>query len=164
MNLYTNNLAIDRYIERLLGPEIARLLQDGKTQEISVNADGRIRIDNGSGDEFLVEGYLKRSDIEAAVRMIAAVNGIWLDADAPFLNTVLLCGARFSAALPHASQCSHQRGHTGLQRTHRGNRRRRRITDRRAPQLHSTTSQFQSRHETARVRDFTHAPRPHHRF
>jgi type IV secretion system protein VirB11 len=32
--------------------------------------------------------------------MIAAVNGIWLDADAPFLNTVLLCGARFSAALP----------------------------------------------------------------
>lgn len=100
MNLYTNNLPIDRYIERLLGLEIARLLQDGKTQEISVNADGRIRIDDGSGEEFLVDGYLKPSDIESAVRMIAAVNGIWLDADAPFLNTVLLCGARFSAALP----------------------------------------------------------------
>ena len=99
-NLYTNNLPIERYVRRLLGPEIAWLLQDGKTQEISVNADGRIRIDDGSGDEFLVEGSLKPSDIETAVRMIAAVNGIWLDADAPFLNTVLLCGARCSAALP----------------------------------------------------------------
>ncbi len=34
MNLYTNNLPIDRYVERLLGPDVARLLQDGKTQEI----------------------------------------------------------------------------------------------------------------------------------
>jgi Flp pilus assembly CpaF family ATPase len=103
MSLYTNNLPIDRYLERLLGPEVARLLQDGQTQEISVNADGRIYIDDGRGPMYAIDGIVKPAAIETAVRMIAAVNGIWLDADAPLMNTVLLCGARFSAALPPIS-------------------------------------------------------------
>ncbi len=100
MNLYTNNLPIDRYVERLLGHDVARLLQDGKTQEISVNADGRIHVDDGHGPMFLVDGIVKPAAIETAVRMLAAVNNVWIDPDAPFLNCVLLCGARFSAALP----------------------------------------------------------------
>src|SRR6516225_11414912 len=94
--IYCPHPVIDAHIERLLGAEVHALLTGAKAQEISVNADGRIFIDDGRASMFLVDGRIEPGAIETAVRMLAAIYGIWLDADAPFLNTVLSCGARFS--------------------------------------------------------------------
>ena len=47
MNLYCAQPVIDAEVYRLLGEDIPRLLREGKAQEISINADGRIRIDDG---------------------------------------------------------------------------------------------------------------------
>jgi hypothetical protein len=52
VNLYCTQPGIDAHVERLLGVEIARLLTEGKVQEISVNADGRIRVDDGGPREY----------------------------------------------------------------------------------------------------------------
>jgi Flp pilus assembly CpaF family ATPase len=101
MNLYSTNPTIDGHVDRLLGPKIARLLREGKVQEISVNADGRIRIDDGGPWEYLVDAEsIPPAFAETAIRMIASVNNIWIDPDAPFVDTVLACGARFSASQP----------------------------------------------------------------
>jgi type IV secretion system protein TrbB len=100
MNLYCTHPIIDQHVGRLLGPMVAELLAGSKAQEISVNADGRIFLDDGQGPMYLIDGHVSPGAIETAVRMLAAANGIWLDAEAPFLNTVLNCCARFSAALP----------------------------------------------------------------
>jgi len=105
--IYCPHPVIDAHIERLLGAEVHALLTGAKAQEISVNADGRIFIDDGRASMFLVDGRIEPGAIETAVRMLAAIYGIWLDADAPFLNTVLSCGARFSAALPPIADGPH---------------------------------------------------------
>lgn len=101
MNLYSTNQIVEQHVARLLGDTIARLLGEGKVQEISVNADGRIRIDDGGPWEYLVDGQpLSAAFAETAIRMIASANNIWIDPDAPFVDTVLACGARFSASQP----------------------------------------------------------------
>jgi Flp pilus assembly CpaF family ATPase len=117
-DLYCTQPVIDAHVERLLGSEIHDLLAGNKAQEISVNANGRIFVDDGQGPMFAVEGQLTPGAIETAVRMLAAVNGIWLAPDAPFLNTVLACGARFSAALPPVADGSQFsiRTHVRIQR------------------------------------------------
>jgi type IV secretion system protein TrbB len=101
MNLYCENPIIDQHVDRLLGPTIAMLLREGKVQEISVNADGRIRIDDGGQWEHLIDAEpIPAAFAETAIRMIASVNNIWIDPDAPFVETNLACGARFSASHP----------------------------------------------------------------
>jgi hypothetical protein len=55
MNTYCAHPLINAQVERLLGDDITRLLREGKAQEISVNADGRIRIDDGNPWEYLID-------------------------------------------------------------------------------------------------------------
>jgi type IV secretion system protein TrbB len=101
MNLYCANPLIDAHVERLLGATVSNLLREGKVQEISVNRDGRIRIDDGTPWEYLLDAAsIPSAYRETAIRLIASANNIWLDPDAPFVDTVLACGARFSASLP----------------------------------------------------------------
>jgi Flp pilus assembly CpaF family ATPase len=104
VNLYCTDPIIDHHVERLLGKTVAALLREGKVQEISVNGDGRIRIDDGAPWEYLVDAEpIPAAFVETAIRMIAAVNNIWIDPEAPFVDTALACGARFSAAQPPIS-------------------------------------------------------------
>jgi type IV secretion system protein TrbB len=101
MLLYVPQPVINQHIHRLLGETMARLLREGQVQEISVNADGKIRIDDGAPWEYLVDAApIPAAFAETAIRLIAAVNNIWIDPDAPFVDTVLACGARFSASQP----------------------------------------------------------------
>jgi Flp pilus assembly CpaF family ATPase len=97
-NLYSNNPIVEQHVARLLGPTIARLLREGKVQEISLNTDGKIRIDDGGPWEYLVDAEpIPSAFAETAIRMIASANNIWIDPDAPLVETDLACGARFSA-------------------------------------------------------------------
>jgi Flp pilus assembly CpaF family ATPase len=104
-NLYSNIPIIEQHVDRLLGTEIHALLTNAVAQEISVNPDGRIWMDDGNSLEMLpVEGYVEPGAIETALRLIAAVTGVWIDLAAPFVNTTLVCGARISGALPPVSK------------------------------------------------------------
>jgi len=104
MNLYCAHPVIDADVYRLLGKDIPRLLREGRAQEISVNADGRIRIDDGGPWEYLIDADpIPPAFAETAIRLIAAANNIWIDPDAPFVDTMLACGARFSASTPPIS-------------------------------------------------------------
>jgi Flp pilus assembly CpaF family ATPase len=101
MNTYCAHPLINAQVERLLGNDITRLLHEGKAQEINVNADGRIRIDDGGPWEHLIDADpIPSAFAETAIRLIAAANNIWIDPDAPFVDTMLACGARFSASTP----------------------------------------------------------------
>ena len=104
MNLYCAHPVIDAEVYRLLGKDIPRLLREGNAQEISINADGRIRIDDGGPWEYLIDADpIPPAFAETAIRLIAAANNIWIDPDAPFVDTMLACGARFSASTPPIS-------------------------------------------------------------
>jgi type IV secretion system protein TrbB len=99
--LYVPQLVLNQHIHRLFGETVAHLLREGKAQEISVNADGKIRVDDGGPWEYLVDAEpIPAAFMETAIRLIAAANNIWIDPDAPFVDTVLACGARFSASQP----------------------------------------------------------------
>jgi len=58
MNIYCAHPLINAQVERLLGDDITRLLREDKAQEISVNADGRIRIDDGHIFGYVFKGFL----------------------------------------------------------------------------------------------------------
>jgi pilus assembly protein CpaF len=101
MNIYCAHPLINAQVERLLGDDITRLLREDKAQEISVNADGRIRIDDGGPWEYLIDAEpIPPAFAETAIRLIAAVNNIWIDPAAPLVETDLACGARFTAIHP----------------------------------------------------------------
>ena len=84
MNTYCAHPLINARVERLLGGDLTRLLDESQAQEISVNADGRIRIDDGGPWEYLIDADpIPPAFAETAIRLIAAVNHIWIDPDAP---------------------------------------------------------------------------------
>jgi len=99
--LFCQPPAIETACCRLLGEHLTRLLSE-PIQELSGNfQDGRMRwfVDDGAGPMREVAANVSPRAIEAIVRLLATVNGVPLDSQAPFLNCVLACGARFSAAL-----------------------------------------------------------------
>jgi Flp pilus assembly CpaF family ATPase len=101
MALFCKLQAVDAACRRLLGEHLTRL-QSEPIQELSGNfQDGRMRwfVDDGAGPMREVAANVLPRAIEAMVRLLATVNGVALDFRAPFLNCVLACGARFSAAL-----------------------------------------------------------------
>src|ERR1700728_1705104 len=101
MALFCKLKAVDAACRRLLGEHLTRLLSE-PIQELSGNfQDGRMRwfVDDGVGSMREVSANVTPRAIEAMVRLLATVNGVALDFRAPFLNCVLACGARFSAAL-----------------------------------------------------------------
>jgi Flp pilus assembly CpaF family ATPase len=99
--LFCELQVVDAACRRLLGEQLTRLLNE-PIQELSGNfQNGRMRwfVDDGAGPMREVAANVSPRAIEAMVRLLATVNGIALDLRAPFLNCVLACGARFSAAL-----------------------------------------------------------------
>jgi Flp pilus assembly CpaF family ATPase len=88
--------------------EIERLL-DGKPQEVSGNYDRLARscplfADFGAGNMLALDIALPAPRVEAGIRLLAASAGKIIERDAPFINLILPNGARFSAALPPASE------------------------------------------------------------
>jgi Flp pilus assembly CpaF family ATPase len=59
--------------------------------------------DFGTGDMRALGVALPASQVEAAIRLLAASAGKAIERDAPFVNLILPDGARFSAGLPPVS-------------------------------------------------------------
>src|SRR5258708_2110937 len=96
-SLYTRDPLIDAEVRRLL--PLAAWLVDPNAQEISVN-NGRVRIDWGGVGAMRNTGVsIPETAVRAAIRLLVAANGGYLDAEAAFANLTLACGARFHGAL-----------------------------------------------------------------
>jgi Flp pilus assembly CpaF family ATPase len=101
-NLYCDDPAINHNVDRLLG--LAEWLRDPSAQEISINS-GRVYLDRGAASMEDTGARVPDTAIRAAVRLLVAAAGGYLDAEAPFANLTLACGARFHGALvPVANQ------------------------------------------------------------
>ena len=77
MNTYCAHPLINAQVERLLGGYITRLLDEGQAQEISVNADSRIRIDDdGRVNPHSAEGRRAGPD-NILVQMLARMGFVY---------------------------------------------------------------------------------------
>ena len=78
---------------------LAEWLADPTVQEISVN-NGRAYIDWGGTGAMRNTGVsIPETAVRAAIRLLVAASGGYLDPAAPFANLTLACGARFHAAM-----------------------------------------------------------------
>lgn len=96
------NPKLEETVCRLLEP-IVEFMDDKFIQEICVNsADQRLLVylDYGVGPMIPTDIVFWPGALETASKIIATDQGQYIDADAPFLNCVLPCGFRFSAAFP----------------------------------------------------------------
>jgi type IV secretion system protein TrbB len=88
-------------LKRQLGPEILAVLDDPKTMDVMVNADGRVWLDlHGKG---MVEAgfFLPPTQIEALIGTVAAALGTVADADHPIVEGELqLNRIRFEGLMP----------------------------------------------------------------
>jgi Flp pilus assembly CpaF family ATPase len=101
MNIFTDNPTIEQHCERLL--PISHLLRDPNVQEISINSGGRVYTDRGSGAMGREEITVPDTAMRAAMRLLMASAGRYIEPDAPFCNLILTCGARFHGAYPPVS-------------------------------------------------------------
>ena len=96
-NLYHRDPVIEAEVNRLL--PLAAWLRDARLKEISLN-NGRVYADwGGSGAMQNIGVSIAASDARAAIRLLVAANGGYLDPAAPFANLTLACGARLHAAM-----------------------------------------------------------------
>jgi Flp pilus assembly CpaF family ATPase len=101
--IYSPNPEIETAITTLYAA-VTPYLTDPTVQEVSANWDpvtkiSRLYADYGAGPMQLI-GTVEPNSIVAVTLMLATGAGKSLNADAPFLNCVLPCGARYHAALP----------------------------------------------------------------
>lgn len=101
--LYCANPTIDAHVARLLTPHIGELLCNPTVQDININSGGRVFVDYGDGQERHTGWILAQTNIEAAIRLLLASAGGYLDADAAFASLSLQTGARFHGSLPPVS-------------------------------------------------------------
>ena len=95
--LYHRDPIIDAEVSRLL--PLGAWLRNPKVQEISLN-NGRAYVDWGGSGAMRNTGVsIPATAVRAAIRLLVAANGGYLDPAAPFANLTLACGARFHAAL-----------------------------------------------------------------
>ena len=96
-NLYAPNPLIDAEVRRLL--PLGAWLSDPKVKEISLN-NGWVRIDWGGAGAMRNTGVsILGTAVRAAIRLLVAASGGYLDPETPFANLTLACGARFHGAL-----------------------------------------------------------------
>jgi Flp pilus assembly CpaF family ATPase len=95
-SLYSKNPVIDANVRRLL--PLAEWLADPNAREISIN-NGRVRVDRGAGAMRDTGVSVPDTAVRAAVRLLTAAHGGYLEAATPFANLTLACGARFHGAL-----------------------------------------------------------------
>src|SRR5208282_2244260 len=96
-NLYHRDPIIEAEVTRLL--PLGAWLRDPNAKEISLN-NGRAYVDWGrSGAMQNIGVSIPESAVRAAIRLLVAASGGYLDPAAPFANLTLACGARLHAAL-----------------------------------------------------------------
>jgi Flp pilus assembly CpaF family ATPase len=97
LNLYSDNPPIERAISQLL--PIRDLLRDPNAQEVSINSRGKVYVDWGVGAMQDTGITVADAAARAAIRLLLAASGGYLDPEAPFATLRLACGARFHGVL-----------------------------------------------------------------
>lgn len=87
-------------LRRDMGAEFLKALQDPRTVEVMLNADGQLWVER-LGEEMKVVGLLRSFKAEAIIRTVAGYHGKVITAESPIIEaTFPLDGSRFAGQLP----------------------------------------------------------------
>ena len=86
-------------LERDMGPTLLEALHDPKTQEILLNADGRLWLES-QGKRLRCIGSLRRAQAQAIIETVAGYHGKEVKRDSPLLEGEFpIDGSRFAGQL-----------------------------------------------------------------
>src|SRR5712692_2165746 len=96
--LFSNHAIVDEYAGAFL--PIAHLIFDSLNQEITIDNGGKVYVDRGSGALRFTGITIPEVQLRAAIRMLVAASGAYIDREYAANSLTLACGARFSGSLP----------------------------------------------------------------
>src|SRR5260370_18085158 len=96
--LFSNHAIVDEYAGAFL--PIAHLIFDSLNQEITIDNGGKVYVDRGSGALRFTGITIPEVQLRAAIRMLVAASGPFIDPEYAANSLTLACGARFSGLLP----------------------------------------------------------------
>jgi Flp pilus assembly CpaF family ATPase len=76
------------------------LIADRINQEIMMDNGGKVYVDRGSGALRFTGITIPEMQLRAAIRMLVAASGAYMDPEYAAHSLTLVCGARFHGALP----------------------------------------------------------------
>jgi Flp pilus assembly CpaF family ATPase len=96
--LFCNHAIVDEHAGVFL--PIAHLIFDSLNQEITIDNGGKVYVDRGSGALRFTGITIPEMQLRAAIRMLVAASGAYIDREYAANSLTLACGARFSGSLP----------------------------------------------------------------
>jgi Flp pilus assembly CpaF family ATPase len=107
MLIFCQHELINRHLEILL--PITPLIHDQTNQEITIDNGGKVYVDRGSGALRFTGITIPELQLRAAIRMLVAASGAYIDPEYAANSLTLACGARFSGSLPPFGDEPHSR-------------------------------------------------------
>jgi len=98
MLIFCQHEVINRHLDLLL--PITPLIRDQTNQEITIDNGGKVYVDRGSGALRFTGITIPELQLRAAIRMLVAASGAYIDPEYAANSLTLACGARFSGSLP----------------------------------------------------------------
>src|SRR5260370_9661755 len=95
--LFCNHAIVDEHARAFL--PIAHLICDSRNQEITIDNGGKVYVDRGSGALRFTGITIPQMQLRAAIRMLVAASGAYIDPEYAANSLTLACGARFSGSL-----------------------------------------------------------------
>jgi len=96
--LFSNHPTVDEHAGALL--PIAHLIADPKNKEITIDSGGRVYFEDGNGALHFAGIVIPEMLLRAAIRMLVAASGAYIDPEYAAHSLTLACGARFFGSLP----------------------------------------------------------------
>src|SRR6266446_4015492 len=94
--LFCNHAIVDEHAGAFL--PIAHLILDSLNQEITIDNGGKVYVDRGSGALRFTGITIPEMRLRAAIRMLVAASGAYIDPEYAANSLTLACGARFSGS------------------------------------------------------------------
>src|SRR5260370_35750631 len=96
--LFCNHAIVDKHAGIFM--PIAHWIFGSVNQEITIDNGGKVYVDRGSGALRFTGITIPELQLRAAIRMLVAAGGAYIDPEYAANSLTLACGARFSGSLP----------------------------------------------------------------
>ncbi len=98
MQIFCEHEVTNRHVDVWL--PIAHLIADNKNKEITIDSGGRVYFEDGNGALHFAGITIPAMQLRAAIRMLVAASGAYIDPEYAAHSLTLACGARFFGSLP----------------------------------------------------------------
>jgi Flp pilus assembly CpaF family ATPase len=98
MLIFCEHEVVNRHLDVML--PITPLIKDPSNQEITIDNGGKVYVDRGNGAVHFTGVIIPEMQLRAAIRMLVAANGAYIDPEYAAHSLSLACGSRFFGSLP----------------------------------------------------------------